>query len=117
MVSSPATSRKLLILRRANLKLLPTMDPPAAGRHSVVTHSAIPSMKGSVNSVLNFLALVFSGCAALSMVSGEFGRGSCKKRCYKKYVRSCYVYENKQISDKMPARNSDIYSLVSDIYV
>jgi hypothetical protein len=79
--------------------------------------SAIPSMKGSVNSVLNFLTLIFSGCAALSMVSGEFGRGSCKKRCYKKYVRSCYVYENKQISDKMPGTNSGIYSLVSDIYV
>ena len=79
--------------------------------------SAIPWMKSSVNSVLNSLILIFAGCAALSVRSGLSGRESCKKRCYKKYVRCCYVYENKQISDKMPGKNSDIYSLVSDIYV
>ncbi len=34
-----------------------------------------------------------------------------------KYERSQYVYENKQISDKMPVKKSDIYVKDSDIYV
>jgi hypothetical protein len=40
-----------------------------------------------------------------------------KKKMLKKDVRSCYVYENKQISDKKPARKSGIYVLDSDICV
>jgi len=40
-----------------------------------------------------------------------------QKKMLEKYVRSCYVYENKQISDKKPARKSDIYVLDSDICV
>jgi hypothetical protein len=39
------------------------------------------------------------------------------KKMLKKYVRSRYVYENKQISDKMPGKNSDIYVYRSDIFV
>jgi len=35
----------------------------------------------------------------------------------KKYVRSRNVYENKQISDTMPGKKSDIYVLDSDILV
>jgi hypothetical protein len=79
--------------------------------------STIPGMKGSVNSVRNLLMLIFDGCAALSMRSGRSGRGSWKKRCYKKYVRSCYVYENKGNTDKLPGKNSDIFYLFSDIFV
>jgi hypothetical protein len=33
------------------------------------------------------------------------------------YERSRYVYENTQISDKVPGKKSDIYVLDSDIYV
>jgi hypothetical protein len=40
-----------------------------------------------------------------------------EKKMLKKYVRSRNVYENKQISDTMPEKNSDIYGLDSDIYV
>jgi hypothetical protein len=40
-----------------------------------------------------------------------------QKKMLKKYIRSRYVYENKQISDKMPAKNSDIFVLRSDIFV
>ena len=36
-------------------------------------------------------------------------QGFCKKRCYKKDEQSRYVYENKQISDKMPGKKSGIY--------
>jgi hypothetical protein len=39
---SPETSRKLLILRRATLKFLPTMDPPRAGGHSAETRRVSP---------------------------------------------------------------------------
>jgi hypothetical protein len=35
----------------------------------------------------------------------------------RKYERSRNVYENKQISDKVPGKESDIYVLDSDIYV
>ena len=48
-------------------------------------------------------------CAALSMTSVKFGRGNCEKKMLKKYVQSRYVYENKQISDKMPNKKSDIF--------
>jgi hypothetical protein len=50
-----------------------------------------------------------AGCGVFSTPSERLGRGFCKKRCYKKYVRSRNVYENKQISDKMPGKKSDIY--------
>jgi hypothetical protein len=36
-------------------------------------------------------------CAALSMSPGRFGGGILQKRFKKKYVRSRYVYENKQL--------------------
>ena len=51
----------------------------------------------------------YAGCAALSMLSGRSGRVDCKKKMLKKYEQSRYVYENKQISDKMPGKKSDIY--------
>ena len=35
--------------------------------------------------------------------------GELQKKMLEKDVRSRYVYENKQISDKMPGKNSDIY--------
>ncbi len=50
-----------------------------------------------------------AGCGALSMLSGRSGKGYCKKKMLEKYERSQYVYENKQISDKMPVKKSDIY--------
>ena len=40
-----------------------------------------------------------------------------EKKMLKKYERSRNVYENKQISDTMPGKKSDIYVLDSDIYV
>jgi hypothetical protein len=40
-----------------------------------------------------------------------------EKKMLKKYVRSRNVYENKQISDTMPGKKSDIFVLDSDIYV
>lgn len=39
----------------------------------------------------------------------KIGEGCCKKKMLKKYVRSRYVIENKQISDRMPGIKSDIY--------
>ena len=48
---------------------------------------------------------------------GRFGRESCKKRCYKKDVRSRYVYENKGRYDTLPGKKSDIYVFHSDIFV
>jgi hypothetical protein len=47
---------------------------------------------------------------------GPFLAGGAKKML-KKYERSRNVYENKQISDTMPGKISDIFVLVSDIYV
>jgi hypothetical protein len=41
-------------------------------------------MKGSVNSVLNFLILIFAGCAALSMLSEDPGGNPAKKDVNKK---------------------------------
>jgi hypothetical protein len=58
-----------------------------------------------------------SGCPALSMTSGRTGRGYCEKKMFKKCVQSRNVYENKQISDKMLGKKSDIYVLDSDICV
>jgi len=43
-------------------------------------------------------------------------RGTLQKKMLQKCVRSRYVYENKQISDKMPGKDSDIYVLDSDIF-
>jgi len=40
---------------------------------------------------------------------GKVCRACCKKKMLKKYEQSRYVYENKQISDKMPGEMSDIY--------
>ena len=40
---------------------------------------------------------------------GKVRQGILQKKMLKKYVRSRYVYENKQISDKMPGKKSDIY--------
>jgi hypothetical protein len=48
---------------------------------------------------------------------GKIREGILQKKMLIKYVRSRYVYENKQISDRMPGNNSDIYVLDSDICV
>jgi hypothetical protein len=71
----------------------------------------------ALNDSLAMKDLIFAGCAALSILSGRFGREYCKKKMLKKCVRSRYVYENKQISDKMPEKKSDIFVLRSDIFV
>src|SRR5208282_5758433 len=42
-------------------------------------------------------------------VFGKVGREYRKKKMLKKYERRQYVYENKQISDRMPAKKSDIF--------
>jgi len=48
---------------------------------------------------------------------GKVREGILQKKMLKKCVRSRYVYENKQISDKMPEKNSAIFVLRSDIFV
>jgi len=58
-----------------------------------------------------------AGCGTLSIPSGRSGGRNCEKRFKKIYVQSRNVYENKQISDTMPGKNSDIYVLDSDICV
>ncbi len=54
--------------------------------------------------------------AGVSPAVARFGHWS-EKKMLKKYVRSRNVYENKQISDTIPGKKSDIYVLDSDIYV
>jgi hypothetical protein len=44
-------------------------------------------------------------------------RRGVKKKMLKIYERSRYVYENTQISGKVPGKKSGIYVLDSDIYV
>ena len=51
----------------------------------------------------------YAGCAALSNLSGTSGERILQKKMLKKYDRSRYVHENKQISDTMPGKKSDIY--------
>jgi len=48
---------------------------------------------------------------------GKIRQGVLQKKMLKKYERSQYVYENKQISDKLPGKNSDNYVFDSDICV
>ena len=43
------------------------------------------------------------------MLSGRSRGEYCEKKMLKKDVGSRYVYENKQISDKLPGEKSDIY--------
>ena len=40
---------------------------------------------------------------------GKVRRGIREKKMLEKYERSQYMYENKEISDKMPGKKSDIY--------
>ena len=40
---------------------------------------------------------------------GKVRQGMLQKKMLKEYEQSRYVYENKQISDKMPYEKSDIY--------
>jgi hypothetical protein len=49
-------------------------------------------------------ASTFAECAALSMLSGRPEWGYGKKEFKNIYVRSHYVYENKQNNDKMPEK-------------
>jgi hypothetical protein len=44
-------------------------------------------------------------------------RQGTKPKMLRKYVRSRNVCDNKQISDTLPGKKSDIYVLDSDIYV
>jgi hypothetical protein len=66
------------------------------------------SLKRSANSITP----TFAGCAALSRLSGRFGREYCEKKKLDKYEQSQYVYENKQISDKMPGKSRTFMSKI-----
>jgi hypothetical protein len=53
--------------------------------------------------------LLLAKDVALSMPSRRSGKGCRKKKMLKKYDQSHQLYENKQISGKMPVDKSDIY--------
>jgi hypothetical protein len=61
--------------------------------------------------------IIRGGKGSITVAEGKSCAGGEKheKMMLKKYVRSRNVYENKQISDNVPGKESDIYVLDSDI--